>query len=99
MHVGFLHFAPTLAMIAVRTCRNNIRPSMLTAHMSRNHMVNCQTVIALSAILTGIIVTTKYLTPCQLDAWSRTMDLHLQPNDRGPRQQLIHCFYVTASID
>jgi hypothetical protein len=79
--MGFLYFAPALAMIARRTGGYNIRPDVLAAHVAWKHVIHRQPVIALPTILTGIIVASKHLTPRQFDAWSRTVDLHSQPND------------------
>ena len=57
----FLGFAAAFTVIAMWACRHHIRPNMLTAHVTRNHMIHRQTVIAPAAILTGIIITTKDL--------------------------------------
>ena len=75
VHVHFFHFAPTFAMIAVGAGRHNIRPDVLAAQMTRHHMVHRQAAIALSTILTGIIVAAKDLTAGQLDVRARSMNL------------------------
>ncbi len=97
-HVRLFHAAPALAVIAMRAGRHDVCPNMLSAQVPRQDVIHRQSVIALAAILAGIIVASKYLAPRQLDARSRTMDLQLQPNDRRARQHLPYCFYVTASV-
>jgi hypothetical protein len=98
MHMHLFYFAAALAVIAVRAGRDNIRPFVPAAHMTRDHMVNRHAPVTFAAILTGIIVASKYLTTRQLDARPWTMDLHLQPNDRWARDHLFYSFYVTASV-
>ena len=99
VHMHLFDFAPAFAMIAMRAGGYHIRPHMLPAHVPGVNMINCQPIITSAAILAGIIVAAKYLAPRQLDARSRTVDLHFQPNDRRTRDHLFYCFYVTASID
>src|SRR5258705_8371828 len=77
------HFSSTLAMVAVRACRDDIRPQVPTAHMARDHMIHRQPAIALPTILAGIIITTEDFTPRQFDVRTRSMNLTLKPNDRG----------------
>ena len=60
VHVRFFNFAPALVMIARRTGRHQICPLMLPAHVTWNHMIDCQIDFAPAAILTGIIVTSEY---------------------------------------
>ena len=79
MHL--LHPAPTFAVIAVRAGCHNIRPDVLAAHMARRHMVYGQVAIALSTILTCIIIAAKHFSPRQLDVGARPMNLALQPDD------------------
>ena len=85
VHVRFLHSATTLAVIAGGAGGYHVRPDVLAAQMAGKNMVYRQSVIAFTAILAGIIVASKYLTPRQLDARPRTVDLHSQPNDRRAR--------------
>jgi hypothetical protein len=85
VHVRLFHFSSTLAMVAMRACRHDIRPEVLTAHMARDDMIHSQAAIALPAILAGIIITAEYFTPCELDMRARSMNLILQPDDRGTR--------------
>jgi hypothetical protein len=60
VHVNFLCFATAFTMIAMWAGCHHIRPNMLAAHMTRDHMIHRETVIAPPAILTGIIITAKY---------------------------------------
>jgi hypothetical protein len=60
VHVCFFHFAATLVMIAWRTGCHQICPLMLPAHVTWDHMIDCQIDFAPAAILTGIIVTSEY---------------------------------------
>ena len=60
MHVGFIHFAPALTVIAVGTRRYQIGPNMPAAHMARDDMVDGEIAFALAAILAGIIVAAEY---------------------------------------
>ena len=62
VHMGFLYFAPALAMIARRTGSYNIRPDVLAAHVAWEHVIHRQPVIALPTILAGIIITPKHFT-------------------------------------
>ena len=98
MHMNFFNLASAFTVVAVWACCHHVRPFVLSAHMARDHVVNRHAPFALPAVLTGIIVAAKYLTARQLYARSRTVDLHLQPNDRWPRNQLPYSFYVTASV-
>src|SRR5687768_10669066 len=81
LHMYFLYFAPTLAVITVRTGGYNVCPDVLAAHMSRCHVVYRQIALALSTILAGIIIPAKDLTASQFDMWTRPMNLVLQPDD------------------
>ena len=82
----------------MRACRDDIRPKVLTAHMARDHMVHCQPAVALPAILAGIIITPEDFTPRQFDVRARSVNLTLEPDDRGTWNQLPNCFDVSASI-
>jgi len=59
-HVNLLHPAPALAMIARRASRHQIRPVVLSAHVTRDDVVNRQRDVTPAAILTGIIVPPEY---------------------------------------
>ena len=39
-HVDFIHLAPTLAVVAVRTGSHHVCPNMLAAQMARHNVVN-----------------------------------------------------------
>lgn len=55
-HVRFVHFAPTFAVIACRTSRNQVRPHMPAAHVARDDMINRQAAFVFAAILAGVSV-------------------------------------------
>lgn len=98
-HVGFFRPSATFTVIAVRTGRDDIRPQVRPTHMARDHMVHRQPAIALPAVLASIIVTSEDFPARQLDVRARSMNLTLQPDDRGARDQLFHGSDVTASVD
>jgi hypothetical protein len=72
---------------------------MLSAHMTRHHMVYRQIAVPFSAVLAGIIITTKHFTARQFNVRTRPMDLTLQSNNRGTRQQLFNRSNVSAPVD
>jgi polyisoprenoid-binding protein YceI len=77
--VDFVYFAPTLAVVAMRAGRYDIRPNVLAAQVAWCHVIYSQIALALTAILASIIVAAKDLAASQLDVWTRPMDLVLQP--------------------
>jgi hypothetical protein len=97
-HVGFVHFSATFAMITLWAGSYHIIPLVTSTHVPGDHMVNRHAAFALPAILTGIIVASKYLAPRQFDVRPWTMDLQFQPDDRGPWDQLLHGFNVAAAV-
>jgi len=98
MHVRLFHFSPSFAVIAVRACRDDIRPQVRASHVARDHMVHCQPAVALPAILAGIIITSEDFPSRQFDVRPRSMNLTLEPDDRGTRDQLSHGSDVTAPV-
>ena len=99
VHVYFLHFASTLAMIAVRTGCHHICPDVLAAHVARHHVIHRQAAIPLSAVLAGIIIAAKNFAACQFDVWARPMNLVLQSNDGRTGQQLFDRSNVSSPVD
>lgn len=79
-HVHFVYPAPTLAVVAMRAGRHDIRPNVLAAQVTWCHVIYSQIALTLTAILASIIVAAKDLTASQLDVWTRPMDLVLQPD-------------------
>src|SRR5215213_1480756 len=80
LHMDLFHAAPSFAVIAVRAGCYNVGPDVLPAHMARRHMVYGEIPLALSAILTSIIVAAKDLTTGQLDVRTWPMNLIFQPD-------------------
>src|SRR6266498_1025806 len=78
-HMNFFGFASTFAVVAGRAGRDNVRPDVFSAQMTRHHMIDGHATIAFSAVLTGIIVAAKHLAACQFDVWTRSMHLVLEP--------------------
>lgn len=97
MHL--FHFSPTLTMVAMRTGCYNIRPDMLTAHMTRSYMIHGQVALALSTVLTGIIVAAKNLAARQFDVGAGPVHLVLQPNDGRTWQQLFYRSNMSPPIN
>ena len=62
--MGLFHFSTALAVIAVWACRHNVRPEVLAAHMSWDHVIHGQPTVALPTILAGIIVAPEDFPPC-----------------------------------
>ena len=62
VHVRLFRFAPALAVIACRASRNQVRPNMLPAHVTRDDVVDGQVKVVFAAILAGIIVAAEYFT-------------------------------------
>lgn len=60
VHVRLFHFTPALAVIARRASRYQIRPNVLTTHVTRDDVINGQVEVVFAAILTGIIVAAEY---------------------------------------
>jgi hypothetical protein len=96
--MDLFHFSTAFAMIALWAGSYHIRPYVSATHMPRYYVIYCHTAVAFSAILTGIMVTTKNFPARQLDVRPRPSDLHLQPDDRWTRNQLSYSFYVTTSV-
>lgn len=98
MHMRLFHSSPALAMVAVRACRYDICPQVLTAHMARHHMIHRQPAVSLPTVLAGIMITPEDFTPRQFDVRTRSMNLVLKPDDRRTWDQLSDCFDMSASI-
>jgi hypothetical protein len=62
-------------------------------------MIHRQAALAFSTVLAGIIIAAKHFAACQFDVWARPMDLTLQPDDRGPGQQLFNRSNVPTPVD
>jgi hypothetical protein len=60
--MGLFHFPPAFAVITLGTGCYNVRPFVAAIHVSRNDMVDRHAAVAFTAILTGIIITTKDLS-------------------------------------
>ncbi len=96
--MDLIQVAAAFPVITGRTGGNNICPDMLPTLMAGFDMIDRQAAILPPTILAGIIVTPEDLPTGQLDPWTGTVDLLLQPDDRGTRQKLGNGVDVAASI-
>jgi len=97
-HMDFFCLATTFAVIAAWAGGDNIGPNVLTAHMTRDHVIHSQTPFMFATVLAGIIVTAKNFAASQLDVWARPMNLRLQPNDRRTWEQLLYRPNVSTPV-
>jgi hypothetical protein len=85
-------------MVAMGARSHYIRPDVLSAKVTWDDMVHSQAAFPFAAILAGIIVPSKDLTPGQFHVGTRPMNLRLQPDDRRSGQQLLHRPNVTTPV-
>jgi hypothetical protein len=92
------HLSAALAVIAVWARRDHVRPHMFAAHMTWHYVIDRQPAVALPTILAGIIITPKDFPARQFDVRARSMNLTLEPDDRGARDQVLYRSDMTAAV-
>lgn len=86
-------------MIAPRAGRHEVFPGVLAVEMPGEDMVDGQDRGLLSAILTGIMVTSEDFTPGEVYHSARTPDLVVQTNNRWDREGCLGSFEGSPSIE
>lgn len=98
-HTGFLQGSAAFTMIAGRTGGDQVGPTVLSAQMLGQHMVDGEEDRVLATILAGEMIPPENFTPAQTDLDMRAVDHVLQANDRGDRVGGSGSFNDTASIE
>ncbi len=97
-HMRLFHSAASLAMIAVRARRHHVRPQMLAAQVTRQHMVHRQPAVVSAAILAGIIIAPENLPARQFHMRARSAHLQLEPDHGRAGDQFRYRVDITATV-
>ncbi len=97
-HTGFHEGAASLAVVAARAGSDNVFPGVPAIEVTRHHVIHRQNGSNLTAILAGVIVAAKDLTPVEGHLWVRGMDHVLQADHRGDRIGGSGSMHDTASV-
>jgi hypothetical protein len=82
-HACYFGGTPCLALIAGPACAYHVIPGMFASQAARDNVVYGEVSGLLTAILAGIIVSNKHLTPAQLPLYAGTFDHVNQADHRG----------------
>ena len=97
-HAGLFGAAATFSMVAGGTGRDDIRPRVQAALVSRHNVIDCQTRLTTATVLAGIIVAPEYLAASQLYMGARAVYLKLKTNNRWPRDFQRYRVYVAPAV-
>lgn len=81
MHLDLAKITASLAVIAGWAGSYHIRPDVLPPLVPGPYMVHSKAAVPSSAVLTGIIVTSKNFPSSQLHSGTWSVDLFFQPDD------------------
>jgi hypothetical protein len=88
----------TLPVVARRTGGHHVGPHMETPLVPRQDMIYSEAGVTPATILTGEVVSTKYLSAGQSKVGPGTVHLYLQPDDRGARYFQGHRMDIAPSV-
>jgi hypothetical protein len=86
LHAGFLQLASPLLGIAGRTCADEVGPSVVSASIARDHMVDRQARCLRATVLAGVVIAPEQLALAETYAWTWPFDHVIQADNGRARE-------------
>ena len=98
VHAGLLGGAPTLVVVAGGAGGDQVLPGMLAAQVAGDEVIDGEGQGVLPAVLASVVIPAQDFAFGQLDRRARAPDHLIQPDDRGPGEDLGDGFDLAAAV-